>query len=507
MTKMTDVSHRRGPTRRRVIQWVGGAGAALCAASVAVGAHGIPDADWRELRRRIRGTLHLNGEGDYEAQRLSMVWNARKPRRFPDAIVRASDAADISAAVSFARQHGLKVGVRGGGHHYNGTVLRQGGLLLDLSGLGQIEIDADHRRAIVQPGVVGSELQGRLATQRLAFPVGHCPSVRLSGYLLNGGLGWNAFAWGPGCLNVTSAEVVTADGEVLVANDREHPDLFWAARGAGPGFPGIVTRWHLNLQALPRAIRTSTLCVALKDTQPAMEWLMEGVGRLPPASDLFVIAPLPGDFAQLIGVRERQAMAFVVTVFADSEDEARHWLAPFNTPPRGLALLLNDAVRDTPFPRLYSMINAAFPSGHRMRADDMHTRLTPPQALTHLREAMDTAPGPHSNIQLFFGPPPPADMPPLPDMALYLPQESSYVGVYGYGTTQAEDATVDTWVKKARDAIEPFGMGSYVGEADLSGGVAAARQCFTPQAWTRLMAVRQQRDPTRLFNSFDDYRV
>ncbi len=137
----------------------------------------------------------------------------------------------------------------------------------------------------------------------------------------------------------------------------------------------------------------------------------------------------------------------------------------------------------------------------------MHTRLTPPQALTHLREAMDTAPGPHSNIQLFFGPPPPADMPPLPDMALYLPQESSYVGVYGYGTTQAEDATVDTWVKKARDAIEPFGMGSYVGEADLSGGVAAARQCFTPQAWTRLMAVRQQRDPTRLFNSFDDYRV
>jgi FAD/FMN-containing dehydrogenase len=488
------------------MQWVSGAGAALCAACVPVGARRVPDADWRDLRRRIRGTLHLNGDRDYETQRLSMVWNARKPRRFPDAILRAREVADVGAAVSFARQYGLKVGVRGGGHHYNGTVLRQGGLLLDLSELGQIQIDADHRRAIVQPGVVGSELQARLGTQRLAFPVGHCPSVRLSGYLLNGGLGWNAFAWGTGCMNVTSAEVVTADGEAIVASERQHPDLFWAARGAGPGFPGVVTRWHLNLHALPRAIRTSTLCFALRDMQPAMQWFMEGVGRLPMASDLFVVAPLPSDFAQLIGVSERQAIAFVVTVFADSDDEARAWLAPFSAPPQGLTILLNDAVRDTPFPRLYSMIDAAFPPGHRMRADNMHTRLTPPQALTHLREIVYTAPGQYSNIQLFFGPPPPAGMPPLPDMALYLPQQSSYVGIYGYGTTQAEDLTVDTWVKTARDAIQPFGMGSYVGEADLSGGGAAARQCFTPQAWSRLVAVRQQRDPTWLFNSFDDYR-
>ncbi|HTY93954.1 MAG TPA: FAD-binding oxidoreductase [Steroidobacteraceae bacterium] len=446
------------------------------------------------------------GDADYEAQRTSMVWNARKPPRFPDAIVNVIDPADAAAAVRFAREHGLKVGVRGGGHHYNGTVLRQGGLLLDLSGLGEVQILPRDRRAVVQPGVIGSALQSQLTAHRLAFPVGHCPTVRLSGFLLNGGMGWNALAWGLGCQNVLAAEVITADGESVLASEKEHADLFWAARGAGPGFPGIVTRWHLNLHTLSGAIRTSTLCFGLEHAEAAMNWLMEGVGRLPVQSDLFVVAPLPRDFARLIGVENRQAMAFVATVFADSDGEARSWLAPFKSPRPGLRPLLNDHCRDTPFPALYALINAAFPQGLRLRADDMHTNIDAPKALGHLRESIHSAPGPYSNIQLFFGPPPSANGPPLPDMAVYLPPEASYVGIYGYGQTPADDAAVDAWVQQARLSVQPFDMGSYVGEADLSEGNARARQCFTPPAWMRLTSIRARRDPHRLFNSFDDYR-
>jgi FAD/FMN-containing dehydrogenase len=496
-----------GQTRRQVIKWAGGTAALMCTDLALADAASAPPraADWSALRQSLNGRTLVAGDGDYEALRLAMVWNGRKPARRPDVIVRTSNTADVVKAVRFARQHHLKVAVRGGGHHYNGTVLRQGGMLLDLSGLAEIQLDGPRRQAAVQPGVVGSDFQARLGALGLAFPVGHCADVRMSGFMLNGGIGWNAFAWGPGCANVTSVEIVDADGNVITADDRQHADLFWAARGAGPGFPGIVTRWHLRLHSLPKAIHTTTVCFALEDTEVAMEWIMQGVARLPLQSDLFCVAPVPQDLRSLIGLSHEHALAFVVTVFAESEAQARQWLKPFATPAHGISPLLSDQCRHTPFQSLFALINAAFPSGHRLRADDMHLSATPKLTVSMLRESIRSAPGPHSNVQLFWSAPLPADMGTLPEMALYTPAEAAYVGIYGFTDDPAQDWKVDEWVRAARDALRAYDLGSYVGEADLSSGVGRARQCFTPQAWTRLASIRHKYDPEGRFVTFADY--
>src|SRR5262249_21377172 len=115
-----------------------------------------------------------------------------------------------------------------------------------------VTVDVDRRLALVEPAATHRDLARQIAPRGLAFPIGHCPTVGLGGYLLAGGFGWNPASWGPACWSVQAIEVTIADGRHLVADRDHYPDLFWAARGAGPGFPGIVTRFHLELRQLPK---------------------------------------------------------------------------------------------------------------------------------------------------------------------------------------------------------------------------------------------------------------
>jgi FAD/FMN-containing dehydrogenase len=172
--------------------------------------------------------------------------------------VQVASEHDVVEAVRFARTHRMKIAVRGGGHSWVGFPLRDGSLLIDLGRLSQVSIDAEARIAVVQPAVTGRELNSQLATHGLVFPVGHCATVPLSGFLLSGGLGWNFNRWGPACFSVEAANVVTADSGLVTANSEQHADLFWAIRGAGPGFFGVVTQYRLRLYPAPRAISTST---------------------------------------------------------------------------------------------------------------------------------------------------------------------------------------------------------------------------------------------------------
>ena len=131
--------------------------------------------------------------------------------------------------------------------------MRDGGLLLDLSRLTAVEVDAEAMTASVQPGCRGDALVAALAEHDRFFPAGHCPGVGLGGYLLQGGYGWNGRVHGPACMSVEAIDVVTAEGEPVRADAQQNSDLLWAARGAGPGFFGVVTRFHLRLQPRARA--------------------------------------------------------------------------------------------------------------------------------------------------------------------------------------------------------------------------------------------------------------
>ena len=154
----------------------------------------------------------------YEPIRTGGVWNARKPNRYPDAILSASCADDVVQGIAWARERHVAVTVRSGGHSVCAAAVRDGGLLIDLAALRGISVDIDKRTAHAQPAIPSRDLARALGGHGLAFPVGHCGTVPLGGYLLAGGLGWGMRMWGPACHNVEQIEIVSADGSTITAS-------------------------------------------------------------------------------------------------------------------------------------------------------------------------------------------------------------------------------------------------------------------------------------------------
>ncbi len=165
------------------------------ASNVAKGARA--EVDWPLLRRRIKGEVVTANAANFAAARDALVWNAIKPDRSPDAIVRVKNEHDVIEVVNFARNNGLQVVLRGGGHTWCGLAVRHGGITIDLSALNESRIDVTRRTAAIQPVISNRDLARRLGEHGLAFPIGHCPTVKAGGYLLNGGMSWNMGHWGP----------------------------------------------------------------------------------------------------------------------------------------------------------------------------------------------------------------------------------------------------------------------------------------------------------------------
>src|SRR5580704_16375527 len=195
----------------------------------------------------LAGRLLLRGDAGYEQARTGRIFNARHPDRFPAAVLLARDDEDVAAGVRLAAERGWTVSVRSGGHSWAAWSLRDDALLIDLGGLRDLAYDPATGVVSARPAIQGGlELAPFLAERGRAFSGGHCASVGLGGYLLQGGQGWDGRARGWACQSVVGLDVVTADGALVRASASQNSDLLWAARGAGPGFPGVVTRFRLQ---------------------------------------------------------------------------------------------------------------------------------------------------------------------------------------------------------------------------------------------------------------------
>jgi len=447
----------------------------------------------------LDGSVTWRGDRDYEPTRRSMLWNAWKPTRFPELIVRAASEQDVAVAVTFARSRGLKIAVRASGHSWCGSPLRDGGLLLDLSQLRELSIDPASLTATVQPGVTSRELASALAEHELAFPVGHCGHVGLSGFLLSGGLGWNSGVWGPACLSVTAVEAVTADGRLTRADEGRNADLFWAARGTGPGLFAVVTRFHLKLQPLPKAITTSAYVYGLEDAEDVSRWVAEARATLPQTVELsLLLAPAPPEVASRTGER---VVLLTGTAFVDSWDDASQALALLEGCLARERCVSSEVNRAIPFEALYEGEDAAWPEGHRYAADNLWLNANLEEVVAALRPQLVRAPSSKSLVLLIL----PAAAAPedieLPDMA-FAPLGRTLVGCYSVWENEADDETNIGWLRTVMESLAPFAVGHYVAEADLLADPSRPMRSFSPAAWQRLTSLKQRLDPHSLFHSY-----
>jgi hypothetical protein len=197
----------------------------------------------RELGFGLRGQVICPGDHGYDAARA--VFNGMINRR-PLAVVRPADASDVVRCIEFTRRHNLPLSVRGGGHSVAGHAVRDGAIMLDLSGMKAVQVEPKTRTVQAEPGLTLGEFDRATQPFGLATPLGVVSVTGIAGLTLGGGLGWLNGSYGLACDNLLSADVVTADGQLLRASPQQNTDLFWGIRGGGGNF-GVVTSFEYQL--------------------------------------------------------------------------------------------------------------------------------------------------------------------------------------------------------------------------------------------------------------------
>jgi FAD/FMN-containing dehydrogenase len=424
----------------------------------------------------------------YDAARRDAVANGRCPDRAPEAIVRARSDEDVLAAVRLAVDRGWKIGVRSGGHSWAGSHLRDDGLLLDLSEMTAFSIDGDRRTAVVEPGLRSSRLTEVLSPEGLAFPTGHCIGPGLGGFLLQGGFGWDSRRIGPACMSVTGIDVVTAAGERVHASESKHPDLFWAARGSGPGFFGVVTRFHLRLHDRPPVQMSSAYLYGPEHVDELMRWAHHVGPDVPTSIELMVFMR-----RDLMG-HSGPGLRVLAPVLADTEEQAREDLAFLeDCPLRGHALE-REAFVHTDVREMVAGSADFYPEGWRYAVDNMWTHADVEDLLPGYRRIVATLPDRPSHAMWMNWRP--ATGPARPDMAFSL-EDDVYIGLYGIWDDPTADARFQDWAIDRMREMEPLASGVQLADENL--GRRPAR--FVSDAHLRrLDEVRERYDPAGVFH-------
>jgi FAD/FMN-containing dehydrogenase len=218
------------------------------------------------FRSTLRGKLLQPGDSDYDESRK--IWNAMIDRR-PAMIVRCAGAADVLASVTFARDHGVPIAIRGGGHNIAGSALCDDGLVIDLSAMRSVQIDPKRRRAYVEGGATLRDFDHEAQAFALATPLGINSTTGVAGLTLGGGFGWLSRSLGLTVDNLVSAEIVTADSRRLHVSATDYPDLFWAIRGGGGNF-GVVTTFEFQLHPVGPEVTAGLMVFPLAQAKAVM---------------------------------------------------------------------------------------------------------------------------------------------------------------------------------------------------------------------------------------------
>ncbi len=351
------------------------------------------DIPFDALRARLRGGVLLPEEVGYDDARS--IWNAMFDRR-PAAIVQPLGVADVIDAIRFAREHGLSIAVKGGGHNIAGLAVADGCLLLDFSRARGVFVDAAQRTAVAQAGCLLGDIDRETQVHGLATVMGFVSATGIAGLTLGGGFGYLTRRFGWTSDNVLAMNVVTAGGEVVAASEREHPDLFWALRGGGGNF-GVVTSIKYRLHDVGPEILGGPVAWAADDAPAVMDMYRAVIADAPP--ELTVVPILrPAPPAPWIP-QEYHGTPIVVLVVcdtgpADTAEERVRAITSFGSP-------IGSVVQRRTYLSLQSLLDATQPKGRRYYWKSEYLPTVTSELLGYVTDQLATFESPHSGIIVF----------------------------------------------------------------------------------------------------------
>jgi FAD/FMN-containing dehydrogenase len=446
------------------------------------------------LRETFKGRLLAPDHDDYDGARA--VWNGMIDRR-PALIAGCVDEDDVVTAVAFARQQGLRISVRCGGHSVAGKAVCEGGLMIDLTAMNKVVVDKEAMTVTVQGGAQLGDVDAATQAFGLATPAGIVSETGVGGLTLGGGVGYLSRRFGLTADNLRSAEMVTADGERIRASSSENPDLFWALRGGGGNF-GIVTSFEFRVHELGPEVLVGQAFYRIEERRAVLGFYRDLTVKAPDelaAYALVVNAPPVEPFPQEL--HGRPVIAIVCCYSADHE-EGRQVLAPleaFGDP-------VVRFVAPMPFVELQQSFNAGVPAGARYYWKTHFHRELSDEALDTFADNVATLPGPLSIVG--FEPMGGAiSRVGAQDTAFPHRDVAFALGVWCGWVDPADDEQAIAWARKVHRAMTPFATGgaysNYLDQDDTEQMDAA----FSANL-ERLQQVKAKFDPDSFFGGNQD---
>lgn len=436
----------------------------------------------------IKGKVLRQSDLEFTVRLENTLFNKRPLTQKPDLIVEPQDVEDIQTTLRYAKAVGKKISVCSGGHSWSANHVRTDSILISMKHFNTYEIDKAAMTAKAGPGVGGSVLMKALLKQGLFFPAGHCEGVCIGGYLLQGGFGWNSRKLGMACESVLGLDIVTADGEFVHANATENADLYWAARGAGGGFFGIVVAFHLKVYAKPRYIGAMTHVFGMEQLEEVFRWANTVGPTVPDAIELQLLMTTKTVKFGKAGIE------VAAPIFADTREE---WEAAKQFMDK--SALKHKAYIKTPYipfsmALMYKFAMTHYPADHCWSVDNIWTNAPIDELLPHLQKIAATMlPAPTHLLWLNWYPPKQR-----PAMAFSM-ENNIYIALYSAWKARDESAQLQSWATDCISKMAHLSTGIQLADENLNHRTG---KFVKDEHLQKLEEIRQARDNTHLFNEW-----
>ena len=450
----------------------------------------LGDATVAELRSAVAGTVIVPGDADYESARRT--WN-HAIDRYPAMIVRCTGTADVVAAVRFARSEGLPIAVRGGAHSLAGFSTCDDGLVIDLSNMHAVHVDARAGRARAQGGTTWKQFDRETQFYGLATTGGLVSSTGLGGLTLGGGIGHLVRKHGLSCDNLISAELVSADGHVVRAAAHENPELFWALHGGGGNF-GVVTSLELAVHPVgPTVLGGPIFYPGDEAAQVISGWreaMADAPDELSSMINLTAAPPLPFLPESVHGSR----IAVVLACYAGDIDKGEAAVAAL----RRLGNPIADLLAPIPYVALQQLFDPLLePRGAANYFTSRFLDGVPEAAVNTLLEAHGRSALPPTSCELHVYRLGGAMSRVGEDSTAFAHRGSPFLlEVTARTQDPADFPSIVEWARRSREDMSKFGSGQYV---NFTGEGGAERAAYPPQTYARLAEVKRRYDPDNVF--------
>ncbi len=434
----------------------------------------------------LKGKVHFRGESRYEAFRQAASWNARKPNRFPEAIVLAQNEQDVIAAVQLAKERGWQVTTRSGGHSWYASHTRDKSVQINLARMQEIEVDRASGIVKISPSVYGNVLNKKLREEYQLFtPSAHGVNVGMGGFVMCGGHGWNSRAFGLGCENLTALDVVTADGELIHASEKENSDYLWAARGSGPGFFGVATRYYMKTHPMPKVMKQSVYAYPLDAALEVMSWIRNTMATFPRNLEVVMVARAP---------EGKPSVSVVAQCLGDSDAEVDAALAILAGCPVVDQATFKVERRPIVVPIDVEPPTDVNPTGARYAVDNIWTNASAAQLRPYMRELFSNFVTPKSYVFVhIWGP-----VPKLPDMC-YSVHADLYYSTNAVYYDPADDARCEAWAVGGMKKMQKIAIGAQMNDENI---VGHSQRYLSDSAARRLESLRRKYDPQWRFAGY-----